>query len=330
MNITPEYVSLIFVLCILLYTWLDSNNYNFNDLLNVKIEEPKRRKYKKLLYKENKKQTTENSRNINYDHIYNKIGIPTRFDKQNLDYIWDVPTKYPFYQVRSNIQKDKVMISINIRKPLILNLDNLNSSLDSKNGMLWVHGSTWEEAIIYLYYSLFNINDEKLMAKSKYILEHNQNFERKLINDIRLKLTELKSYNYPDYSQSEYNADVGMLKQPPMKPNKHIVQQMLNQQPKLQEYDIPERPDYDIPERQDYNQQEIPDNNQHERQDYNQQQMQNIPSDVKPDMTISLENEMNNTENNAGTDENGTAINLDSDWNWLPGIDGQSDTFYNL
>jgi hypothetical protein len=323
MNITHEYMSLTFVLCILIYTWLDANNYNFNDLLNIKIEQPtqKYRSNKRVLYKETRHK--QKPMNKNYDYIYSKIGIPTRFDEQHSDYIWDIPVKYPLYQVRSNLRKNKVMISINISKPLILNVDNLNTSLDSKNGILWAHGSTWEEAIIYLYYSLFNINDEKLMNKSIYILEHNKHFEKKLINDIRLKLTELKSSNFPDYSLSEYNADVGMLQQPPMKPNKHIIQQMLNTQPTLQNNDLTTMQEQQLLDIKDMSS-NVPSNIQQ-----NEQQNEQL-NEQQNNMTISLENEIDHTENNAVTDENGNSINLDSDWNWLPGMDGVNDNFYNL
>jgi hypothetical protein len=137
-----------------------------------------------------------NSKNSTIDVLQQKLGTP-KVDGHDL--FWHLPRMYPFYQVRVD-SKNQIYICLKITKPtnLNLNLNNINASLDPNTGLLWVIGEDWNDALINLYYVLFDINNEKLMNKTRYVLSINPNFETKLISDIYKKIAEITETNQMD------------------------------------------------------------------------------------------------------------------------------------
>jgi len=137
------------------------------------------------------------------DLLQQKLGIP-KFD--NGDYFWHLPRMYPFYQVRID-NEQKIYICIKLDHPININLDNPNISYDNDTKLLWVIGDTWNDALINLYYVIFDLHDEKLMAKTKYILSVNKNFETKLVSDIYKKIQEITYNNQMDL-KPEFRSDL--------------------------------------------------------------------------------------------------------------------------
>jgi hypothetical protein len=140
--------------------------------------------------------------NSNFDLLQQKLGTP---QTENDIYIWTLPNNYPFFQVRLD-NNNIIYVSVKIDKPINLNLDNINVSLDSTNGILWVFNSNWNEVIINLYYAIFDIKDDNLMNKTRYILNSKPKLEYKLISDIYKKLEETVDNIGPQFI-SEENID---------------------------------------------------------------------------------------------------------------------------
>jgi hypothetical protein len=253
MFVKHEFIPIFIIVLVLMQSWFDANNYNIKDL-NV------------LKFIHNTSTTTVN--NVHYLHITSKIGIPNSFDKDTMDYIWNSPLNYPFSQVRLNIGNNIIMISIKIDKPIPLNIDNLNTTLDSVNGILWAYGTSWEDALVTLYYSIFNITNKKLLIKTNYILTNNSKFEKKLITDIKNKLDEITDDPEIDYTASDFASDLAT--------NPTNIQQ------------VPSK--------------------------YNTTQM-----DVE---------DTHSCNGSCSADRNNITDGLDSGWDWLPGIDNNTETYY--
>jgi hypothetical protein len=167
-----------------------------------------------------KKKDIAKSGNPLLDFLTRKLGSPHH---ERGTYIWLNPLNYPFFQVRLD-SHNMIYVSVKIDKAIDMNLENINVSLDSNNGILWSFNPVWNEVIINLYYCLFNLNNKKALIRTKHILASNQAHEMKLINDIS-KLLEENSNIEIKLTQPEFRSDLAMTEED-LDINMHTIPEM--------------------------------------------------------------------------------------------------------